>query len=317
MRFDDTKEEESSDDESLNIEKSLEDEKPSSPEDDFDLDEEPEGEETVIQSQELIRGLVPTQQLSQSSRVAATRKPRVTLQALFTVIFAAALVATLLTLWMPSAFTGDTLSEQYVGAITAVGQATEQAEEGIMVSLPAEFPDNKVGILIGNKGRDEGEVCSNGLTEVEINNNVATYLQQALIAKGYEAELLDETDPRLVGYQATILIALHCNSCEYINDNATGFKFAIMPSDVKTIDREALTKCLSDHYAKTTGLKYHYQTTSNEIRNYQPFDQLDPLTEAMIFELGYMNLDQDILSNRPQVLAEGIAEGLNCYLGSD
>lgn len=315
MDFDDIEDEDPSDDEALGFEKSFEDEKVLNPEDDFKLDEDSE-ESTETQSKETIRDLVPTQQASRSPRAAATRKPRVTLQAIFTVIFAAALVATLLTLWMPSAFTGDALSEQYVGGITAVGQVTKQAEEGITVPLPAEFPDNKVGIIIGNKGRDEGEVCPSGLTEVEINNNVATYLQQALIAMGYEAELLDETDPRLVGYQATILIALHCNTCEYINDNATGFKFAILPSEVKTIDREALTKCLSEHYAKTTGLKYHYQTTSNEIRNYHPFDQLDPLTAAMIFELGYMNLDQDILSNRPQVLADGIAEGLNCFLGS-
>ena len=72
----------------------------------------------------------------------------------------------------------------------------------------------------------------------------------------------DETDPRLVGYRHD-LIALHCNTCEYINDNATGFKFAILPSEVKTIDCE-LDKCLSEHY-KDDRLKYHYQTTSNEI----------------------------------------------------
>jgi N-acetylmuramoyl-L-alanine amidase len=315
MDFDDIEDEESSEDEVLGPKKTFEDERPLDLEDGFGLEDDSE-EVLETQSQQPNLDLVPTHQARQSPRVAATRKPRVTLQALLTVIFAAAVVATLLTLWMPSAFTGDALSEQYVGGITAVGQVTKQAEEGITVPLPAEFPDNKVGIIIGNKGRDEGEVCPSGLTEVEINNNVATYLQQALIAMGYEAELLDETDPRLVGYQATILIALHCNTCEYINDNATGFKFAILPSEVKTIDREALTKCLSEHYAKTTGLKYHYQTTSNEIRNYHPFDQLDPLTAAMIFELGYMNLDQDILSNRPQVLADGIAEGLNCFLGS-
>jgi hypothetical protein len=40
------------------------------------------------------------------------------------------------------------------------------------------------------------------------------------------------------------------------------------------------------------------------------------LTAAMIFELGYMNLDQDILTNRPQVLAEGIANGIQCFMGA-
>ncbi|HOH92216.1 MAG TPA: N-acetylmuramoyl-L-alanine amidase [Anaerolineaceae bacterium] len=286
--------------------------------DDEDLSENEENFEDTLSntSSQTIRGLVTSPRPAQSSRAAVAYRPRVTLQTLATVIFAAVLVATLLTLWMPSAFTGDNLQEQYVAEIS-VPQITQQAEEGLEVSLPQEFPENKIGIIIGHKGRDEGEVCSNGLTEVEINSTVATYLQQKLIELGYDAELLDETDPRLVGYQAQLLIALHCNSCEYINDNATGFKFAIVPSEVKTIDRELLTKCLSEAYANATGLKYHYQTTTNEIRNYHAFDQIDPLTAAMIFELGYMNLDQDILTNRPEVLAEGLANGIQCYMNAD
>ena len=286
--------------------------------DDEDLSENEESFEDALSntSPQTIRGLVTSPRSVQSSRAAVAYRPRVTLQTLATVIFAAVLVATLLTLWMPSAFTGDNLQEQYVGEIS-VPQITQQAEEGLEVSLPQEFPENKIGIIIGHKGRDEGEVCSNGLTEVEINSTVATYLQQKLIELGYDAELLDETDPRLVGYQAQLLIALHCNSCEYINDNATGFKFAIVPSEVKTIDRELLTKCLSEAYANATGLKCHYQTTTNEIRNYHAFDQIDPLTAAMIFELGYMNLDQDILTNRPQLLADGIADGIHRFMNAD
>jgi N-acetylmuramoyl-L-alanine amidase len=290
----------------------------SEPEAELEAETEVETEvEPEVQNRQTIRGLVTTPSGARRPEAPARRQPRVTLQTLVTVIFAGIMVATLLTLWMPSAFTGEGLEEQYVGAISAVGQVTKQAEEGVQVSLPSEFPENKIGIIIGNKGLDDGEVCSNGLTELEINSTVASYLQQALIGMGYEAELLDETDPRLVGYQANLLIALHCNSCEYINDNATGFKFAIVPSEVKTIDREALTKCLSDEYAKATALKYHYQTTTNEIRNYHAFDQIDPLTAAMIFELGYMNLDQDILTNRPQVLAEGIANGIHCFMGAE
>lgn len=281
-----------------------------------ETEEKPESDSKPAETQ-IIRGLVASRQPTQLQRAAVTRKPRVTLQTLFTVIFAGILVATLLTLWMPSAFTGETTEEQYVGDISAVGQVTKQAEEGVQISLLPEFPDNKIGIIIGHKGRDQGEVCSNGLTEVEVNSTVATYLQQALIGMGFDAELLDETDPRLVGYRATLLIALHSNSCEYINDNATGFKFAIVPSEVITIDRELLTKCLSESYVKTTGLKYDYRTTTNEIRNYHAFDQIDPLTAAMIFELGYMNLDQDILTNRPEVLAEGLANGIQCYMNAD
>lgn len=278
---------------------------------DFESDFEPEPEAPNLQ---IARGVLTTQSPSRNAEGAAVRKPRVTLQALSSIFLVALLVATLLTLWMPNQFTEEALEKQYVGEIV-LPQSTQAAEQddGVEISLPEAFPDNRIGIVIAHKGRDEGEVCSNGLTEVEINSTVATYLQQALIEKGYDAQLLDETDPRLVGYQAQLIIALHSNTCEYINDNATGFKFAIKPSDVKTVDREALTQCLSENYAKASGLKYHYQTTSNEIRNYHAFDQLDPLTAAMIFELGYMNLDQDTLVNKPNELATGIADGLHCY----
>ena len=280
---------------------------------DFDPDFEPEPETENLNFQ-TVRGVLTSRVASQNPEVAAVRKPRVTLQALTSIVLVAILVATLLTLWMPNQFTEEALEKQYVGEIV-LPQSTQAAEQddGVEISLPEAFPDNRIGIVIAHKGRDEGEVCSNGLTEVEINSTVATYLQQALIEKGYDAQLLDETDPRLVGYQAQLIIALHSNTCEYINDNATGFKFAIKPSDVKTVDREDLTQCLSENYANASGLKYHYQTTSNEIRNYHAFDQLDPLTAAMIFELGYMNLDQDTLVNRPKDLATGIAEGLHCY----
>lgn len=290
---------------------------------DFEDKIENEADETAISEVEdaqwqtqVIRGVVSNKAQEQVPKAAAVRKPKPTFQAISTTIMVAVLMATLLTLWMPSVFTEETIDKQYLSEMTST-QTAEFIIEDLQVNLPPEFPGNRIGILIGHKGQDNGEVCENGLTELEVNSNVATYLQEALIGMGFEAELLDETDPRLVGYQAKLLIALHCNSCEYINDNATGFKFAIAPTDVRTIDREDLTRCLSENYANRTGLKYHYQTTTTEVRNYPAFDQLDPLTAAMIFELGYLNIDQGILVNQPQLLAEGIASGLQCYFADN
>ena len=153
MDFDDIEDEYPSDDEALGFEKSFEDEKVLNPEDDFKFDEDSE-ESTETQSKETIRDLVPTQQASRSPRAAATRKPRVTLQALLTVIFAAAVVATLLTLWMPSAYRDAFLSNM-LARLPRLDKRPNQLK--VSVSLPAEFPDNKG--IIGNKGRDEGEVA--------------------------------------------------------------------------------------------------------------------------------------------------------------
>ena len=41
----------------------------------------------------------------------------------------------------------------------------------IQAAINAGFPANKIGIVVGHRGNDSGAVCSNGLTEVEVNSN--------------------------------------------------------------------------------------------------------------------------------------------------
>ncbi len=242
-------------------------------------------------------------------------KTGTTLQALRIVLGGALIVATLFTVWTPSSLLAESLQERMARALAASGKTslTQTAAAGV----PAGFPTNKIGIVVGHRGNDSGAVCPNGLTEVEINSNVAAFVQKKLTKMGYEVELLDEFDARLAGYQAGLLLSIHSDSCEYYNDNATGFKVAAALSASKGDNATRLVSCLADRYQKETGLQYHYQSITNDMTSYHAFSEIDPLTTAAIIEVGFMNLDQDILTRKPEKLADGIIAGLRCYLNNE
>ena len=233
-------------------------------------------------------------------------------QAISTVILAGIVTATLFSLWMPGGLMPGNLGQKVADAV-AEGEGITQTEVAAGV-LPANFPTNKIGLVVGHRGHDSGAVCANGLTELEINSNVATYLQQKLIKAGFEVDLLDEFDARLSNYQAGLLLSIHSDSCDYINDSATGFKVAAAFSQKGDQSSSRLVECLSDNYANITGLRYHYQSVTTDMTSYHAFDEINAYTTAGIIELGFMNLDQEILTTRPELLAEGISKGISCYI---
>ncbi|MCZ7667336.1 MAG: N-acetylmuramoyl-L-alanine amidase [Chloroflexi bacterium] len=84
----------------------------------------------------------------------------------------------------------------------------------------------RVGVIAGHKGSDAGAVCPDGLTEAQVNENIVDLMLANLQAAGVRVEKLDEFDPRLTGYAATAVISVHADSCDYVNELATGFKIA-------------------------------------------------------------------------------------------
>lgn len=232
-------------------------------------------------------------------------------QVITSVIMAGLITATLFSLWMPGSSIPNDLAQKVA---EDEGLTQTVISDG---SLPLDFPVNKIGIVVGHRGHDSGAVCANGLTELEINSNVATYVQQKLIDAGYEVELLDEFDARLKNYQAGLLLSIHSDSCDYINDSATGFKVAAAFSQKVDQSSSRLVQCLSDRYANITGLRYHYQSVTTDMTDYHVFDEINPYTTAGIIEVGFMNLDQEILTTRPDLLAEGIAQGIYCYMNKE
>jgi N-acetylmuramoyl-L-alanine amidase len=225
------------------------------------------------------------------------------------------LIATLFTAWTEPGLLPGGLSEKLTSALVRQ-TATPQSE------WPTSTPRGKsrIGIVAGHSGNDSGAVCSDalgGYHEVDINLNVASLVKEDLVAQGYDVDLLAEFDPRLSDYTALALISIHADSCEYINDQATGFKVSAAMSTKYREQVTRLTNCLRNRYAAITGLQFHSGSVTGDMTEYHAFNEINPDTPAAIIETGFMNLDREILTQHPDVIAEGIASGILCYVRNE
>ncbi|MCS7087794.1 MAG: N-acetylmuramoyl-L-alanine amidase [Thermoflexales bacterium] len=180
-------------------------------------------------------------------------------------------------------------------------------------TLAAESQALRVGLVSGHRNSDSGAACSDGLTEAQLNESHAQRVASILRTRGYAVDILDEFDPRLRGYRAAALVSIHADSCAYINDFATGFKVARAASRAAGPD-DYLVECLIKHYAAATGLRFHANSVTRDMTHYHTFREIDPSTPAAIIETGFMYLDRDVLTRRADRVAQGIAEGILCFL---
>jgi N-acetylmuramoyl-L-alanine amidase len=184
----------------------------------------------------------------------------------------------------------------------------------------------RIGVVAGHWWLDEddqqsldvGAVCDEGtadqLTEVEINLDVAERVVFELRAMGYQVDFLQEWDERLVGYQADVLVSVHADACLY--PEATGFKVArVSDSHVPEIE-DRLVTCLVEKYGQRTGLAFHEGSITHDMTRYHTFYEIDPNTPGAIIEVGFMLADRRILTQRPDLVAQGIIDGLLCFLQS-
>ncbi|HXF85427.1 MAG TPA: N-acetylmuramoyl-L-alanine amidase [Anaerolineales bacterium] len=196
---------------------------------------------------------------------------------------------------------------------------TPRSVEDAPLSLQSQV---RIGIVAGHLGNDSGAVCLDGngnvtLTEVDVNLKIAALVQQQLTDMGYQVDLLREFDSRLNGYRALAIVSIHNDSCEYINDQATGFKVAaaLNTHDINRANR--LTACLVDRYQRVTGLKFHAGSITPDMREYHAFREIDPSTVAAIIETGFLNLDREILTKQTERVAQGVVEGILCFANNE
>ncbi len=171
----------------------------------------------------------------------------------------------------------------------------------------------RVGLVAGHKGNDAGAVCPDGLTEAQVNLDIATRVKVGLEASGFQVDLLDEFDNQLEQYQSIALVSIHNDSCEYINDLATGYKVAGALESRARNDSARLAACLTERYAAVTGLSFHANTVTRDMTQYHSFYEIADTTPAAIIETGFLNLDRKILTEEPQRVAQGIIDGILCY----
>jgi len=236
-------------------------------------------------------------------------------RAIQTVLVVAILLATLFTALPPRGLVAGNFYEQLSLILTPRSNSSGG------VALVSQ-PQLRIGIVAGHSGNDSGAVCLDGngnvtLTEADVNLKIAAMVQEQLTQKGYQVDLLREFDTRLNGYRALAIVSIHNDSCDYINDEATGFKVAaaLNTNDLNRANR--LTACLVDRYEHVTNLTFHAGSITGDMREYHAFREIDPSTVAAIIETGFLNLDREILTKHTDRIAEGVVEGILCFANNE
>lgn len=170
----------------------------------------------------------------------------------------------------------------------------------------------RIGIIAGHYGSDSGAICEDGLMEVDINLNVAQQVVVLLSARGWDVQLLEEFDVRLNDYQADALLSIHADSCGV--SGKSGFKIARAESSYIPGSEDRLVDCVSESYAEATGLQFDAYTITYDMTRYHAYYEIDPNTPAAIIEAGFMLEDRELLTERSDVVARGIADGLICFI---
>jgi N-acetylmuramoyl-L-alanine amidase len=231
-------------------------------------------------------------------------------KALSSVFSVALVVATLFTLWTPANLFSNVLLDRMFQAVQPPAK-----EQVLITATPSPRP--RIGLVAGHWGNDSGAVCEDGLTEESINLKIATLVQGMLNKEGYDVDLLKEFDPRLTEYLALALVSIHNDSCDFINTEATGFKVAAAASSVFPEKSTRLTACMSQRYAIITGMKFHYSTVTRDMTEYHAFSEIHSDTTAAIIETGFMNLDREILTKQTDRVAQGITNGILCFVRNE
>lgn len=225
----------------------------------------------------------------------------------------AILLATVFVAWTPSSLSAASFSDKL--ALLLTPQPMSNSAGPVQQAL-------RIGIVAGHSGNDSGAVCVDGtgkvtLTEAGVNLKIASLVQQKLNQRGFQVDLLNEFDTRLNGYRAVAIVSIHNDSCQYINDEATGFKVAAA-LDTRDINRaNRLLACLVDRYQKATGLRFHPGSITPDMTGYHAFSEIDPNTIAAIIETGFLNLDREILTQHTDQVADGVVNGILCFVNNE
>ena len=196
----------------------------------------------------------------------------------------------------------------------------EPTPEGLTTPTPRPTnerpPGPYVGIVAGHWGNDSGAVCPDGVTEQHTNLEIAKRVTELLRARGVWVDLLQEFDSRLTGFQGDVLVSIHADSCDPIDADppATGFKVARSQASAIPTVTDKLVDCLRGEYEKSTGMQYHENSITRDMTSYHSFREIDPNTAAAIIETGFLHLDYDMIVKQPERPAEGIANGILCFL---
>lgn len=229
----------------------------------------------------------------------------------------AALLATIFTAWTPAS-----LNPGELPALLLAG--SDRGGDPPAAILPEPSEGLRIGIVAGHSGPypgtgvvDPGSICPDGLTELEVNQAIAGLVAGGLEGAGFRVDRLEEWDERMAGYRAVALISIHADSCEWINDQASGFKVAASVDSSIPDRAQRLVTCLVDRYGRDSGLFFHQGSITRDMTEYHSFNEIHSQTPAAIIETGFLNLDRKFLTEKPELAARGIVEGILCFVNNE
>jgi N-acetylmuramoyl-L-alanine amidase len=226
-----------------------------------------------------------------------------------TILLVALLSASVFTMWTPN----NLFSNQALDNMLVVMQSNATPTATMVLTTATPSPKPRIGLVSGHWGNDSGAVCDDGVTEKDVNLRIATLVKQYLTEAGYTVDLLQEFDNRLNQYEGLAVISIHNDSCKFIDNDKTGFKVAAASSDIHPEKVNRLLTCMVQRYASITGMRYHPNTITEDMTSYHAFREINSNTPAAIIETGFLNLDKQILTQKPDVVAKGVTAGLICY----
>ena len=155
-----------------------------------------------------------------------------------------------------------------------------------------------------------------GVTEVEINLDIAQRVGVILNSKGIAVDILPTTIP--VGYVADAFVALHADS-DGVGVNS-GYKMA--HGARRGPYEDALLNDIKDAYGAATRMDYDPTHITSQMRGYYPFSwsrfqhAVAAHTPAVILEMGYVSSDDDraLMLDRADLVANSIADGILKFL---
>ena len=207
--------------------------------------------------------------------------------------------------------------------------AGPNAAGSIRIPIPKNVPTGprRVAIQAGHWKSDEAPdelrrlipqtgAAWEGVTEVEINLDIAQRVSVILNSKGVAVDVLPVTIP--VGYVADAFVALHADS-DGVGENS-GFKMA--HGARRGPYEDALLNDIKDSYGAATGLDYDPIHITNSMRGYFAFNwsrfqhAVAAHTPAVILEMGYVSSDDDraLMLDRADLVANSIADGIMKFL---
>ena len=216
-----------------------------------------------------------------------------------TIVLVAAMLATVLTLWNPYKLFSQS-------EVAQINQNESSAGAGSASS--------SIGILIGHWQTDSGNVCENGIVEADVNEAIANQVSIKLNALGYSVKLFSANDLDLVNFRGASLIALYSGSCEDTPENKSGFSIGTTLSTSDLNSSNALAVCMGEIYQSSTKLDFTYQIIPSTSPYYTLFETVNPNTPTIYLEMGSLYYDQAVLIDNSENVANGIVNGILCYL---